>query len=94
MKTILIASLLLAAAPNARSVEMSVTNKGFDPARIEVKKGEPVHLVVTRKTDGTCAKELVIKDESSGRIFRSTSPWRSTSRLTRPERWPTSAAWE
>jgi plastocyanin domain-containing protein len=27
-----------------------------------VKKDEPVHLVVTRKTDATCATEIVIKD--------------------------------
>jgi plastocyanin domain-containing protein len=62
MKAILIAALL-AAAPAARNVEMNVTRKGFEPSRIEVKKGEPLHLVVTRKTDATCAKELVIKDQ-------------------------------
>ncbi len=28
-----------------------------------VKKGEPVTLVVTRKTDKTCATEIVIDDE-------------------------------
>jgi plastocyanin domain-containing protein len=55
---------LLAAAPAARKVEMRVTEKGFEPSRIEVKKGEPLHLVVTRKTDATCAKELVIKDQN------------------------------
>ena len=30
--------------------------------RVKVKKGEPVHMVVTRKTDQTCATEIVIKD--------------------------------
>ena len=63
MNAILIAAVLAATAPNARSVEMAVTEKGFEPARIEVKKGEPLHLVVTRKTEGTCAKELAIKGE-------------------------------
>ena len=61
MKTMLIA-IVLAAAPAARNLEMNVTDRGFEPNRIEVKKGEPVHLVVTRNTDATCAKELVIKD--------------------------------
>jgi len=61
MKTMLIA-MLPAAAPSARNVEMNVTDRGFEPNRIEVKKGEPIHLAVTRKTDATCAKELVIKD--------------------------------
>jgi len=63
MKAMLIAALL-AAAPAARNVEMKVTDKGFEPSRIEVKKGEPLHLVVTRKTDATCAKVLVIKDQN------------------------------
>lgn len=62
MKAMLIAALLVA-APAARNLEMKVTDKGFEPNRIEVKKGEPLHLVVTRKTDATCAKELVIKDK-------------------------------
>jgi plastocyanin domain-containing protein len=53
---------LLAAAPAARNLEIKVTDRGFEPNRIEVKKGEPLHLVVTRKTDTTCAKELIIKD--------------------------------
>jgi plastocyanin domain-containing protein len=61
MKAMMIAALL-AAAPAARNIEMKVTDKGFEPSRIEVKKGEPLHLVVTRKTDATCAKELVIED--------------------------------
>jgi plastocyanin domain-containing protein len=62
VKAILIAMLL--ASPAAHKVEMNVTDKGFEPDRIEVKKGEPVHLVVTRKTDATCATELVIEDEN------------------------------
>src|SRR3954467_10165830 len=61
MNAILIATLL-AAAPAARTIELAVTNKGFEPEKIEVKKGEPVHLVVTRKTEATCATEIVIKD--------------------------------
>jgi plastocyanin domain-containing protein len=63
MKAMLIAALL-AAAPAARTIKMKVTEKGFVPSRIEVKKGEPLHLVVTRKTDATCATELVIKDQN------------------------------
>ena len=62
MKSMLIAALL-AAVPAARTIEMRVTDNGFEPNRIEVKKGEPLHLVVTRKTDATCAKELVIKEQ-------------------------------
>jgi plastocyanin domain-containing protein len=45
-----------------RMVEVSVTDDGFVPARIKANKGEKIRLVVTRKTDHTCAKEIVIKD--------------------------------
>src|SRR3954464_1907373 len=51
-----------AKAQKPRTVEMSVTDKGFEPEKIEVKKGEPVHLVVTRKPEATCATEIAIKD--------------------------------
>jgi plastocyanin len=45
-----------------RTIELSVTEEGFVPSRVKAKMGEKVRLVVTRKTDSTCAKELVIKD--------------------------------
>ena len=54
------------AAPAARPkaaeqrIPVTVTSKGFEPASIPVRAGRPVVLVVTRKTDKTCAKELVI----------------------------------
>ena len=66
--TALIVSALLALGPGAakaekgRTVELSVTDKGFEPDSITVKKGEPLHLVVTRKTDQTCATSIDIKD--------------------------------
>jgi plastocyanin domain-containing protein len=43
-------------------VNIDVTTQGFVPARIEAKVGQPVKLLVTRKTEQTCAKEIVIKD--------------------------------
>ncbi len=56
-----------AAAPAAvpaegpRVLRMSVTERGFEPAELRVKKGEPLLLIVTRKTDETCATELRIQ---------------------------------
>jgi plastocyanin domain-containing protein len=41
-------------------IEVSVTSKGFEPASIPVKAGAPIVLVVTRKTDRTCATALVM----------------------------------
>lgn len=41
-------------------IAISVTEKGFEPENVSVPSGKPVTLVFTRKTDGTCAKEVVI----------------------------------
>jgi plastocyanin domain-containing protein len=48
---------------NARTIEVAVTSEGFVPAEVKVKKGEKVNLVVTRKTDKTCATALVMKEK-------------------------------
>jgi plastocyanin len=45
-----------------RTVNVAVTDNGFEPSKIKAKKGEKLRLVVTRKTDSTCAKEIVVKD--------------------------------
>lgn len=45
-----------------RVVEMQVTDEGFVPSQVKVQKGQKTRLVITRKTDRTCATEIVIKD--------------------------------
>ena len=66
---ILLGALLLgvsagcASARKEGQIELLVTEKGFEPSTIRVKKDEPVTLVITRKTDNTCAKEIVIEEE-------------------------------
>jgi plastocyanin domain-containing protein len=71
MKAPLIALTLLFAAcsgeaiakpPLANKVTMSVTEKGFEPADLRVKSGQPVELTITRKTEDTCATEIVIDE--------------------------------
>jgi len=44
------------------TIQIAVTEAGYEPDPIKVKKGEPLKLVFTRKTDATCAKELVIDE--------------------------------
>jgi len=51
-----------AAGKEPRTVEISVTEKGFEPTPVALKKGEPVTLVITRKTDTTCAKSVVFDE--------------------------------
>jgi len=55
-------TVLLVATSIPRTIDMTVTKRGFAPERVTVQKGEPVRLVVTRQTDQTCAKEIVISD--------------------------------
>lgn len=50
------------AAKAPRVIELSVTERGFEPSPVNVKKGEPLKLVVTRKTDQTCATELLMPE--------------------------------
>jgi plastocyanin domain-containing protein len=45
-----------------RTVQMQVTEDGYVPAKIKANKGEKLRLVITRKTDRTCAREIVIKE--------------------------------
>jgi plastocyanin len=52
-----------ATAKNAHTIQIAVTSEGFVPAEVTVKKGEKVSLVVTRKTDKTCATAFVMKEK-------------------------------
>jgi plastocyanin domain-containing protein len=45
-----------------REVVLKVTTKGYEPSPLTLKKGEPVHLRVTRTTDRTCATEFVLDE--------------------------------
>ncbi|MBF5044724.1 copper transporter [Aggregicoccus sp. 17bor-14] len=51
-----------APAGEVRTVALRVTQNGFEPSPVTLKRGEPVRLVVTRATDETCATDLVMRD--------------------------------
>ena len=51
-----------AKAAGAKVIEMTVTSEGYVPDKIHVKAGEKVRLQITRKTERTCATEIVIKE--------------------------------
>jgi plastocyanin domain-containing protein len=46
----------------AQVVELTVTETGFQPAEVKVKAGTPVKLLITRKTDKTCATEITMAE--------------------------------
>jgi plastocyanin domain-containing protein len=49
-------------------VQISVTEKGFEPESVDVPAGKPVTLVFTRTTDKTCAKEFVLTMDDGKKI--------------------------
>jgi plastocyanin domain-containing protein len=71
MRTLIAALVLLGIAPARaaetpapRKVEIKVTDAGFEPSQIKLKKGEPVTLVFTRTTDRTCITAIDIPGEN------------------------------
>jgi hypothetical protein len=46
--------------PRRTVVELSVTDKGFQPGSVDVGPGQDLTLKITRKTDNTCARDIVI----------------------------------
>lgn len=45
---------------NHQTIDLSVTEKGFEPKSIDVAPGSEVTLKVTRKTDSTCATQVQV----------------------------------
>jgi len=43
----------------SNEVQITVTDRGFEPAVTKVPATKPLTLVITRKTDQTCATEMV-----------------------------------
>ncbi len=81
MKNLLLLSLVLAcsksSAPPAPApsthVEIAITDKGFEPADVAVPAGKAVTIVFDRKTDATCAKQIVV-DTGDGKKIEKDLP--------------------
>ena len=54
----------------SRRIDISVTEDGFDPKVVSVRKGEAVTFVFTRTTDHTCAKEVVLYLSDASKVKR------------------------
>lgn len=44
-------------------IAVEVTEDGFVPSQIPAQVGKPITLVITRKTDRTCAREILFKGQ-------------------------------
>ncbi|HXI15747.1 MAG TPA: efflux RND transporter periplasmic adaptor subunit [Chloroflexota bacterium] len=49
-------------AGGAQAASIAVTEQGFEPQSVTLKAGTPARVTFTRKTDATCAKEVVFPD--------------------------------
>ena len=45
-----------------RTIEIAVTEAGFEPASVTARRGERIRLVVRRRTDQTCAREFILDE--------------------------------
>lgn len=43
-------------------VRITVTKNGYEPFRVQAARGKPLTLVLTRTTEETCAREIVLPD--------------------------------
>ena len=62
---VLISALMSATTfAGAKTVELKVTGKGFQPSTINVKPGTDLTLKITRLSQETCATEIVIVEKN------------------------------
>lgn len=64
-KLLAVAALALLAGcmpAGPKEVQLTVTDMGFQPNAITIKKGQAAVLVITRKTDQTCATEVIFAE--------------------------------
>ena len=67
MKTILLAALVVALIAGCmpggpKELHVTVTDKGFEPESVTVKRGTDAVLVITRESEATCATEAVFTE--------------------------------
>lgn len=68
------ASSSSAVTPTVQSVQVEVTEMGFEPATVNVKAGMPVRVTFIRRTDKTCATEVVIPSQAVRRALPLNQP--------------------
>jgi plastocyanin domain-containing protein len=49
---------------HSQEYKLSVTENGFEPSSLKVKANAPLILKITRKTDATCARTVIIPSKN------------------------------
>lgn len=66
MRRLFAAALLVALAgcmpAGPKEIQVTVTDMGFQPKDVTIKRGQAAVLVITRKTDSTCATEALFAE--------------------------------
>ena len=66
MRKLLAVILLVALAgctpAGPKEIQVAVTDAGFEPKEITIKKGQAAVLVITRKSENTCATEAIFAE--------------------------------
>ena len=57
-----VAALAGCAPAGPKQIHVTVTEKGFEPEHVTIRKGQAAVLVMTRKTKSTCATEALFAE--------------------------------
>ncbi len=60
--TLLAAAACQCSSREGEPIAITVTRNGYEPWRVQATRGKPLVLVLTRTTDETCAREIVIPE--------------------------------
>ncbi len=58
----LLVAVVGCAASGPKEIQVAVTEKGFEPKNVTIKQGQAAVLVMTRKTERTCATEAIFAE--------------------------------
>ena len=58
------------ATPSARTIQIAVTSRGFEPSSVDVAMGETATIVFTRKVQRSCVKRVVVAIDDHHNVER------------------------
>jgi plastocyanin domain-containing protein len=50
------------AKPKVQTAKVRITERGYEPVALKLRRGIPARVTFVRTTDATCAKEIVLPD--------------------------------